>query len=51
VYFSDVTVTVMLSSSQNKHVTITTQHTASHHCQIFTVKRPMVEWNSVLQNN
>jgi len=51
VYFSDVTVTVMLSSSQNKQGTITTQHTASYHCQIFTVKQSMVEWNSSPQNN
>jgi hypothetical protein len=50
-YFSDVTVTVMPSSSHNKQGTIITQHTASHHCQIFTVKRSMVEWNSILQNN
>jgi hypothetical protein len=51
VHFFYVTVTVMLSSSQNKRGTITTQHTASYHCQIFTVKRSMVEWNSILQSN
>lgn len=45
------TVIIMLLSSQTKQGTITTQHTASYHCQIFTMKQSMVEWNSILQNN